>query len=38
MFAATTDEFQIISLVETDKQSISIGYGIDSSGYLLLYS
>ncbi|KAM3135885.1 hypothetical protein pb186bvf_012014 [Paramecium bursaria] len=38
LYAQTTDEFQILSLVESDKQSISIGLGIDSSGKLLLYS
>ncbi|KAM3135859.1 hypothetical protein pb186bvf_011988 [Paramecium bursaria] len=38
MFAATTEEFQILSLVETDKQSISLGLGIDSTGNLVSYS
>ncbi len=38
MFAATTEEFEIISLVETDKKSISLGLGIDSTGNLVSYS
>lgn len=38
MFAATTEEFQIISLVESDNIAISLGLGINPTGQLLLYS